>query len=259
MSEVNEDKTVEITNVEVDVKETSNLETTVKDDAKSKPSENEAKLLKEVMARKAAEKDLKDKLKNLEAQYQGIDVEQVKDMLSKAEATKQQELEQKGEFDRVKQMMVEKHNLEIKNFQSKLVEFEDEKTKLLSTIDQLSLGSSFSNSAYIKDKLILSPTKTRQLYGQHFEMTEGKLVGYDKPAGFTDRTPLVDSNGEFLTFDKALEAIIDTDVDKENILKSTVSSGSGSNTQIFKVKTKASTERSSLDKIAAGLVALRKK
>ncbi|MEZ6841307.1 DUF6651 domain-containing protein [Acinetobacter baumannii] len=44
------------------------------------------------------------------------------------------------------------------------------------------VGAQFNQSQYIKQDLIYTPTKLRALYGNHFEIEDGKVVGYDKPA-----------------------------------------------------------------------------
>jgi hypothetical protein len=55
------------------------------------------------------------------------------------------------------------------------------------------------------------------------------VVAYDKPAGATDRTVLVDGSGNPLSFDKAIERIVDADPDRDTLRKSKMRAGAGSN------------------------------
>jgi hypothetical protein len=78
--------------------------------------------------------------------------------------------------------------------------------------------------------LTLTPSKTRALYGSYFAVEGSKIVGYDKPAGAADRTPLVDAGGKPLSFDDALKRIIDMDPEKDTITAKKLVPGAGSKT-----------------------------
>ena len=69
----------------------------------------------------------------------------------------------------------------------------------------------------------------QKIYGEHFEVGEdGKMVAYDKPSGAKERTKIVDRDGNPASFDVALQRIIDSDPDKDTIIRSKVREGSDS-------------------------------
>lgn len=205
-------------------------------------SDEAAKLLKEVMEKKealtkaksekeAAEKlakDLNDKL----SMFDGINIDEVKNLLKEKQDRETQELEKKGEWERVKATMVEQHTKELERLKAdsggEVVRLTEELSKRDRQIHELTIGRSFSESNFIKESLTLTPSKARVIYGSHFELKDGQVVAYDKPAGFEDRTPLVDASGNPLNFDKAIEKLIDLDPDRDNLLKSKMKAGAGS-------------------------------
>lgn len=192
-----------------------------------------AELLREVMDKKskltATSKELDDTRKALEA-YGGIDPEKVKALIkAEADAVKAQ-AEAAGDFERVKQMMADEHAKERAALEAKLEEEREARKKDRSLIDELTIGNAFGNSTFIKENMVLSSEKTRQLYGSHFDMKDGRLVAYDKPASAANRTMLVNSAGEPLAFEESIERIFNADPDKKTMTKSKVKQGSSSNT-----------------------------
>lgn len=238
----------ELTPEQIEAQKNADAEAKAKADAlaaereKSNITDREADLLKEVMAKKetaraaqaaadAAEakaKELADRL----AAFDGIDLDEVKGLLKEKQERELSDLEKRGEFERVKAQMAEAHQRDVEAakaaYEPKVAELTEALNKREQVITELTIGRSFSESTFIRDSLALPVTKTRVLYGAHFELQDGKIVGYDKPAGATDRTPLVDANGNFLDFDKAMEKIVEGDPDRDNLLKSKIRGGSGS-------------------------------
>lgn len=183
-----------------------------------------ARLLRESMKRK-------DELRR----FKDVDPERYRELLSKEEQAEQERIEAErkaaekaGDFERVKQMMAESHEREAKALKDRIAELEGVLKVKDTSIEELSLGNSFATSQFIGENLILSPTKARALYGSHFEIEDGKVVAYDKPAGARERTKLVDGRGEPLGFEAAIAAIVDADSDKNTILKSKFKPGAGS-------------------------------
>lgn len=207
-----------------------------------KPSDAEAKLLKEVMEKKEALNKAKQAAEDAKreaqearerlAKFDGIDLDQVKELLKEKAERENAELEKRGEWDRLKQQMAEQHKQEIERLRAELSnpvsELTEKLTKREREIHELTIGRSFSESNFIRDSLTLTPSKARVIYGAHFELQDGKVVAYDKPAGSADRTPLVDSNGEALAFEKAIEKLVELDPDRDNLLKSKIKAGAGS-------------------------------
>lgn len=197
----------------------------------SEAEKEKQKLLREVMDKKAKLKDAETRTKDLEDQlkrFDGIDLDKVKTLLEAETNRERDEAEKKGEFDRVKKMMVEAHEADKK----KLSEESDTlKTKLAAQtemIDQLTIGADFAGSKFISEDLVLTPTKARALYGSHFEVKDGRTIAYDKPKGAAGRTEIVDGTGQPMSFDDAFRKIIDLDPDKETLLKSKMKPGATS-------------------------------
>jgi hypothetical protein len=210
------------------------------DDPKLKAAAAEkADLLREVMDKKEklklASKEAADAKKALEA-YEGVDPAKVKDLLRKEIEAERVAAEAKGDFDRVKTMMVEEHQKELSKIQAELEAERTNRRSDMGLIDELTIGNSFGNSDFIREDLTISPSKARRLYGDHFERQGGVVVAYDKPAGEANRTLLVNSKGEALSFDEALNRIVEADPDKKGILKSKAKAGAASSTSIDKSK-----------------------
>lgn len=231
-----------------------------KGDKGGKPTDAEAKLLKEVMDRKKAlkaEREEKQKLADQLKQFEGIDPEEVRKLLAEKKDAETKSLEAKGEWDRLKAQMADAHTAEKTALNTKLSESESEVSKLKKTIADLTVGGAFAQSAFIKDELSLTPNKTRVVYGAHFEFdADGRVVGYDKPAGAAQRTMLVDGAGEPLGFEAALRKIVEADPDRDQLLRSKVKPGAASKTDGKGGKSAAAAVTDSLsgkDRIAAAL------
>jgi hypothetical protein len=214
-----------------------------------------AKLLREVMDKKNklkdAEKKASDAASALEA-YGGVDPAKVRELLKKEADAEAAAAEARGDFDRVKTMMADEHAKNTKSLEERIAALEGVVAVKDKTIDTLTVGNDFGTSAYIKDTLTLTPSKARQLYGDHFTVEDGKTVAYDKPTGAANRTKMVDASGNPLVFDEAFKRIIEADPDKETMLKAKVTPGSNSNThQVKTPEKKPAPGLSGVDRIRA--------
>jgi hypothetical protein len=221
--------------------------------AGTKPSDAEAKLLKEVMEKKEkfeAERKARIEVENKLKEFDGIDPKAIKALLAEQTEREQKELAAKGEWDKLKAQMAEA-NGKIVAEKDAAIEAERNTVKTLNQqIADLTVGAAFSASQFLKEDLVLPLNKARSLYGSHFEYKDGKVIGYDQPAGVASRVPLVDSKGEPLGFEEAFKKIIDADPDKETILKSKTAPGAGSGTQ---VKPKPASSETAVSSDAKGL------
>lgn len=196
-----------------------------------KPSDAEAKLLKESMDRKqkldAAEKE-KAALAARLAAFGDVDPEAVKAMLQERADAEKAKAEAAGDFERVKKMMAEEAEKRIKTIEAERDAAREERSKLLGDINELTIGQAFLASKFIQDELVLTPTKTRTVYGAHFERSEdGRIVGFDKPKGAAERTKLVDATGEPLNFEAALARLVETDPERDQVKKAKMATGTG--------------------------------
>lgn len=224
------------------------------------PTDAEAKLLKEVMEKKEALKKVnaeKAELAEKLARFDGVDLEAVKQLLAEKQERENAELERKGEWDRLKAQMAEQHKKELERLTGeatgKVSELSEKLSKREREIQELTIGRSFSESSFIRDSLTLTPSKARVVYGAHFDLVDGKIVGYDKPAGSAERTALVDGNGDPLTFEKAIEKLVELDPDRDQMLKSKIRAGAGSDNDSDAKKREKDKHLTGRDRILAGL------
>lgn len=197
-------------------------------------SREKENLLGEVMKKKTKLSDNERTLK----EYGDISPAKARELLEierKAEASRidaeRAAAEKAGDFERVKEMMADQHRLEVEALNARLNGTQTRESELVTTINELTVGNSFSGSIFIRDNLTLSSAKTRVLYGDHFDTEGGKVTAYDKPRGAANRTALVDSHGNPLDFEASIERIILGDPDKDSILKSKMRKGAGSRHQ----------------------------
>lgn len=109
-----------------------------------------------------------------------------------------------------------------------MIVLEEAPVAMQAQIVELTVGHSFDNSGFIRDEMVLTPRKARVVYGDHFDVEDGRLVGYDKPRGTGERTKLVDGKGEPLGFEEAMRKIVEIDPDRDNLLKSKLKQGADS-------------------------------
>ena len=230
----------------------------------TKPSDAEAKLLKDVMKQKARADEAAAELakaKELLKGFEGIDAAKVRALAAEAEEVERKRLVAAGDFDRLTKQMGERHTAEKSTLEASIAESNLVTTSLQKQIADLTVGTSFTTSKFVTEDLTLTPNKARVIYGAHFEFKDGKVIGFDKPAGASDRTMLVNSTGDALSFDEAIAKIVDADPDKNELIRSKMKSGAGSTTVkgAKKVGIEQNSQLDGVSKIAAGLKALAKK
>lgn len=191
-------------------------------------TKTEATLLKDIMKHKgraqSAAADLKaaqDKLK----EFDGLDPVELRKLVQAQKDAEKAALEAKGDFDRVKQMMADEHKKELDARDLLVKEGKDALTAAQNIINDLTIGNSFGTSTFIMEQTVLTPAKARKIYGDHFELDNGVMVAYDKPAGAKERTKLVNSAGNPIDFEAAIKKLIESDTDKDKLLKSKLAPG----------------------------------
>ena len=238
------------------------------DAGKGGMSDSDAKLLKELMAQKNRAKELVAELEGAKkrlSDFDGVDPAKARKLLADEEEAARKAAEARGEYDRLLAQMGERHQAEQAALNGRLSEAQTTVSALQREIAELTVGSAFSGSAFVNSDLTLTATKARVIYGSHFEYKDGKVVGYDKPAGASDRTMLVSSTGEALSFDEALRALVEKDPDRDRLLRGKAKAGAGSATVTKGAKAATELAEKSADakltgaaKIAAGLKKLAK-
>lgn len=229
---------------------------------KPKPTQREAELLKEVMEKKDKLKTTQKELESIKKQlkdFDGIDPAKIRDMLKAQADAEKAAAEAKGDFDRVKQMMADEHAKELEKIRTEKDQTSNALAEALARIDELTIGDAFKSSAFIQNELILTPAKARTVYGAHFEMQDGKIVGFDKPKGSANRTMIVDASGEPLGFEDAVKKLVESDPDRDAMLRSKLKEGAGSKPATEKAAQKTTNTVSGVSRIAVALMASKSK
>lgn len=220
-------------------------------DDKLKPSDAEAKLVKEVMEKKGRIADLEVQLKA----FDGIDPAKVKDLLQKEAAAALAAAEAAGDFERVKTMIVEEHGKEKTTLSATIAELQAKLAERDGLINELTVGSAFDGSEFIAKELVVPKAKARIIYASHFEIEAGRMVGYDKPKGAATRTKLVGGDGNPLGFEDAIKKLVEADPDRDTLLKSKLAPGASSQTDPNAKPAVKTSELSGAARIAAALTA----
>lgn len=237
-----------------------------KGDQKPTLSDTDAKLVKDLMKHKGRAKELEDELAKTRLalkNYEGIDPVKVRELLQQQEEAERKELEARGEYDRLIKQMAERHTEEKKRLEAEIETVRSQGGTLQQQIAELTVGNAFSTSHFVSEDITLTPAKARVIYGAHFEYKDGKVIGYDKPIGASDRTMLVDAAGESLSFDEAMRQLVNADPDREQLIRAKAKPGASSSTTTkgaAKAVTAAAARQESklspAEKITAGLKAL---
>lgn len=237
-----------------------------KDKPDNKPTDREAELLREVMSKKA-------KIQELEDKHKDVDVDLYKTMLAEraerdqeAQRLEQERLKAEGKFDELLAAQKRQSDSAIAQVKSQYEQELTGKIGELSTLQQqlaaqqqliesLTINNSFANSQFIRDELVpaFSPTRTQKLYGEHFDVIEGKITPFDKPRGDKDRTVMVDKNGAPLAFEEAIARLVDADPDAAAMKRSKHKNGAASGTSGQPAQQKPATVAPGVGRIQAAL------
>lgn len=240
-------------------------QTEPKADPKPSVSDSEAKLIKEVMEKKAQIKEQGEKIKEFEAMMTelkalgGIDA--FKTMVEAKKDAEKKALEERGEWDKLKAQMADEHAKATEGYKTQIAELQSKLKTEENKILEMTIGTAFANSKFITEKTVLPGAKARSLYGEYFEVSaDGQVVGYDKPRGVAGRVPLLDQMGNNLSFETAIEKIITLDPDHESLMRArgAQGSGSGSSGGVHKKVEPQTRSLSGLEMISSGLATFNK-
>ena len=175
--------------------------------------------------------ELEKGLKN----FEGLDVDAAKKALETVKNFNDKQLIDANEVEKLKKSIGEVHEL---NMEKVKKSFSDEREKLALDIDklnkkirQLTISNLFSNSPYVKEKLLIPGDMAENFFGHHFKLEETKGVTYVVPYDSIGEKILSQKNpGEIADFEEALPRIIDKYPNKDKITKGGKSgSGAGGN------------------------------
>lgn len=230
---------------------------------KSGPSDKEAELLKDMMKQKEARKALEVKLAELEKKFEGVDLEEYQrikqeqsEAAAAAAAAEEKRLLEAGEFETIKAQMLEQHNKAVEQVKAEADQLRAELDKSRLIIENLTVGAEFSTSKFITDETVFTSKTARKLYGDHFDVVDGKVIGFDKPRGAEGRSQIVDAAGNPAKFEDAMRRIIEADPEKDDILRAGMKPGGNSAPNDPGAAPKKPTKMTARDKISDGIVDL---
>lgn len=111
-----------------------------------------------------------------------------------------------------------------KAYVEKLGAAEKEKESYREKLHETTIGRSFAESQFIKEKMTLLPRFVRESFGRHFALEDGKIVATDANGDviYSRSRP-----GEIASFDEALEHLVEACPERDHILKGRGQTGSG--------------------------------
>lgn len=210
------------------------------DKGDAKPSDAEAKLLREQMKEKEKRKAAESELQALREAAGNMTKEELAALVASHREREEQAALARGDYDKLKAQIQAERETERAQFTTRETELANQNAKLQAQIEELTIGSAFTGSKMISEELTLPVSKARALYGSHFDLVDGKVVGFDKPRGAEGRVQLVGADGESVSFEVALGRLIDADPDRDTLRRSQQKSGAGSQPQPQSAKAKAS-------------------
>jgi hypothetical protein len=166
------------------------------------------------------------------------EIKELREIRAKAEAERkaaetaarkaeEERLRKEGDFETLKQRMADEHQKELEAVRGQSSQLDQTVAALTSQIEQMALSTAFASSRFVQEDTIIGPDKARRIYGAHFDVVDGTVVGYDAPRGATKRVALVDGKGVFLPFDEAIKRLVDGDPDRDRLLKAQQKPGTG--------------------------------
>lgn len=190
-----------------------------------------AKLLKDVMKHKDRAKNLESELNSLKTVLGDLKPEDVAKLVSQQKEQERLALEKRGEYDRIMEQVRQEHTREKGTLSEQIEALRAELNAKDQRIEEMTVGRSFSESAFIREKSKLPPSIARKEFGTHVDLVDGQVVVFDKPRGAAERTPLVDANGSYKSFEEAIAQLYASHPDSKDLIKAQGKPGAGSGNQ----------------------------
>lgn len=144
-----------------------------------------------------------------------------------ARKAEEDKLREAGDFETLKARMAEEHQREIEAVRGQSTDLNQSVAELRAQIEDMALSTAFASSPFVQDQTVVGPNKARSIYGAHFDVIDGTVVGYDAPRGAAKRVALVDGKGVFLPFEQAIQRLVESDPDRDRMLKAQQKPGPG--------------------------------
>lgn len=180
----------------------------------------QAEAKKAFEARQQAKREADELRKQIEA-YKGIDPDEYKTLKAEREAAEQERAKKAGEFDKLQQQLVQKHQAELTAEQQRREQAEQ---RLQRTV----IGRAFSDAVDLfgpSGKTIYLPSDAERIFGDRVQILEDGTVAVTDAAG---DVILDGKTGKPASFAVAMAEYIDSLPDKQYRLRGSGKTGSGS-------------------------------
>lgn len=173
-----------------------------------------SRLNREAQTNREKAEDLEKKLKV----FEGLDPVQAREAFDKLSKIDQKKLIDSGEIEKVKDEIG-------KGFTIQLAAKDEENKGLRNELNNMKIGSVFSSSQFIKDRIAIPIDMFRPAFEKYFKISEtGDVHAVDDNGARLYSEKRI---GEFATTEEALEQLVNKYAHKETILKANNNSGSG--------------------------------
>lgn len=199
-------------------------------DSGNKPSDAEAKLLKELMGLKDKHKTTDAELKQVKAALGDVSLDDLKTIIQERKDAERVALEKRGEYDRILEQVKQEHSNALSGLQAEVDALKAQLGQKDESLVELTVGRAFSESAFIREESRIPASIARKEFGSHVEIVDGATVVYDKPRGAAERTPIVGGDGKPKSFEEAIKVLYANHPESADLIRAKVKPGSGSNT-----------------------------
>ena len=158
----------------------------------------------------------KQKAQSLLKSFDGLDADEARRALELVKNLDDKRLIDAGEVEKVKAEARKALDEQLAQKDAQIKKINDDYRSAV-------IGGEFARSSFIKDKTLLPPDIAQNAFGRHFDMVDGKVVGYLNGEPIYSRTNM----GELANFDEAFETIINHYPSKSDILRGSGASGAG--------------------------------
>lgn len=194
----------------------------------NKPSDAEAKLLKELMALKEKSRVAAEELNALKGALGDTKADDIKVLLEQKKEADRLALEKRGEYDRILEQVKAEHVRELGTLSEQVEAMRLQLSEKDSSLVDLTVGRAFSESIFIREKSRIPASIARKEFGSHVDIVDGSAVVYDKPRGAAERTPIVDGTGKPKSFEDGIQALYAAHADAGELIRAQAKPGAGS-------------------------------
>ena len=156
--------------------------------------------------------------------FEGLDADAARKALETVANLDSKSLVAAGEVEKIKAETAKAYEGQLRSLEDKYKPVVEERDSLQAKLVSQQIGSAFSGSKFITDKLAIPADIAQAAFGSAFKVEGEAIVAYDRNGGkiYSRERP-----GEVAGFDEALSLLVESYPNRDNILKGSGASGSG--------------------------------